>query len=195
MYRHFHSFLLFCHEGLKSWPTGIIFLPSEKQFSVNSIKNFRQDLNHEQKTNSKTCLVPIACHKEVMAHGEIFVTERGLYHDLDEISKPGKCLCCGREDYPDLPQRQVFLASCICLPKWLGPNLPKPQERFSACFERQEMLKGHGVLSSLSDPQVKQLVTLVKSNLRYTTLDLCVQKLPLGLVHYSFTQTGYSEPL
>lgn len=68
------------------------------------------------------------------------------------------------------------------------------RERFRACFERQEMLEGHGVLGSLNDPQVK-LVMLVKSNLRYTTLDFCVQKLPLSLVHYSFTQTGYSEPL
>lgn len=47
-------------------------------------------------------------------------------------------------------------------------------ERLRACFERQEILEGHGVLGSLNDPQVK-LVMLVKSNLRYTTLDLCVQ--------------------
>lgn len=71
-----------------------------------------------------------------------------------------------------------------CVQIWLGSG-----KRFRACFKRQERLEGHDVLGNLNDPQVK-LVMLVKSNLRYTILDLSVQKLLLGVTH-----SGYSWPL
>lgn len=78
--RHFYTFLLFCHEGLKPWPTGIMCLPLKQPCSVNSNKHFRKDLNCALKINSKSCLVPVACYTEAMVHRELFARELTLYH-------------------------------------------------------------------------------------------------------------------
>lgn len=54
------------------------------------------------------------------------------------------------------------------------------------------MLEGHNVVGRQKDPPEESVVCQKQPQVAWT-LDLCVQKFPLGLVHYLFTQVRLSS--